>query len=397
MNMENKNKMISLLSISVFTALTVILRCMELSIWNNEKVYVIGIILFTFAIFIFEIHDKLSWSKKDILCLIGIIIFSVALAVILSIFGISEWIPMFIPIVVIAVMYGTDSGICFTLFYSSFIYLVLYYDNSKILPDILLRWIIIGIIFSIGAKFTANLTQIAFSALTVIFSTTIVNILYFNLPYDKVKYDMIFKNMFSVIITLIVWFMTYILKKMITEEKKKETAFLEICEESYPPIAEYIEKADESYKHAVRVAEIAGLAALRIGADCELVSAGAMYHEIGKTVSSDYIKAGVDICEQYGIPDIISDIIIEHCLKLRSPKTVESAIVMLSDSAINSLDYVKANNQNVSNGKVIENVFKVRFESGALSECGMTIKQYNDIKEVFLNTFSDKEKQEIEE
>lgn len=387
MKIENRNKLITLILISLITCSTVIGRCMRFNLWNNEKAYIVGTVILSFAIFLFEIHDKIAWTNKNSVIFGIVMLASFMLATVLSFTGINEFVPLFVPVIAVAVLYGADSGICYGLFYTSYIFLALYHSTEISKDAVVLRWITIAIILSLAVKYMTNMTQIIFSGLTVLFSTTIVNILYFNLPYDKVKYDLIFRNMAAIILTLIAGFIIFFAKKLFLRDKKNSSKLGRICGELYPPIAEYKKKATTSYYHAIDVGDLANLAAQKVGADSMIVQAGALYHEIGKSVSKDYIKSGVAICKQNDIPDCISDIIIEHCLKIRNPQTIESALIMLADSIINSFNYVEANNQVISNDKVIENVMKVRLDSGALSECNMTLKQYNEIRKVFLSAY----------
>ena len=150
----------------------------------------------------------------------------------------------------------------------------------------------------------------------------------------------------------------------------------------------YKEKAQNSYEHAINVSELACIAANKVDADVGIIRVGSIYHEIGKSENpADYVNAGIEICEKYNLPDYVKDIITEHCLKIRNPKTIESAIIMLADSIINSIDYAKANNQTINNKKTIENVIKVRLESGALDDCNMTVKCFNKIKKAFIDAY----------
>ena len=65
---------------------------------------------------------------------------------------------------------------------------------------------------------------------------------------------------------------------------------------------------------------------------------------------------------------------------------------MLSDSIINSINYAEKNKQKINYTYMIENVMKVRFDSGSLCESGMTIEEYSKIKKAFISAYANQVK-----
>ena len=146
-------------------------------------------------------------------------------------------------------------------------------------------------------------------------------------------------------------------------------------------------KSASLYYHSNEVAEMSRLAAKRIGADYNLAYAGGLFHDLGKVSGSEYIKEGLKLAEKYGIPKDIRTIMVEHNVKSRAPKSKEAAIVMLSDTVVSTIEYVKGtmDKKEISEQVLVENAINKRLTSGALNKSGLTIEEFNIIKETLIN------------
>ena len=146
-------------------------------------------------------------------------------------------------------------------------------------------------------------------------------------------------------------------------------------------------KSASLYYHSNEVAEMSRLAAKRIGADYNLAYAGGLFHDLGKVAGSEYIKEGLKLAEQYGIPKDVRTIMVEHNVKSRTPKSKEAAIVMLSDTVVSTIEYVKGtmDKKDISEQVLVENAINKRLTSGALNKSGLTIEEFNIIKETLVN------------
>ena len=147
------------------------------------------------------------------------------------------------------------------------------------------------------------------------------------------------------------------------------------------------DKSASLYYHSNEVAEMSRLAAKRIGADYNLAYAGGLFHDLGKVSGSEYIKEGLKLAEKYGIPKDIRTIMVEHNVKSRMPKSKEAAIVMLSDTVVSTIEYVKGtmDKKDISEQVLVENAINKRLTSGALNKSGLTIEEFNIIKETLIN------------
>ncbi len=160
----------------------------------------------------------------------------------------------------------------------------------------------------------------------------------------------------------------------------------EISQEDYILIRELKKKHTLVYNHSVEIAELSEKAASVIKADTDIAFAGGLYHEIGKLAGNNYVHEGVRISNKYKFPTVIRNIIIEHNVKSRLPKSKEAAIVMLADTAVSAVEYLRANNKkNVDEAVVFENALITRLKSGTLNDSGLSISEFNKIKETFMN------------
>lgn len=119
-----------------------------------------------------------------------------------------------------------------------------------------------------------------------------------------------------------------------------DMTLLELSDPSHPLLQDLVRLAPGTYNHSISVASIAETAAERIGGNGLLARVGAYYHDIGKMLKPQYfienmqegatsrhdqlnpamstliiighVKDGVDLAEQYGLPQPIIDFIEQH-------------------------------------------------------------------------------------
>lgn len=180
------------------------------------------------------------------------------------------------------------------------------------------------------------------------------------------------------------------------DAKQKDTDFTyesnleDIIRTSYPLLQKLKEHSEKLYERAILIGDLSYDAANYIGADEKIAKAGGLYHEIGRILDKDYINDGLKLVQAYRFPQCISDIIKQHNLKYDKPKSVEAAIVMITVSIIATKEYIEANAKKegvmvtIPMSKIVENVFTMRLSKGSLDESDLTLKQYNKLKEFFL-------------
>ena len=142
------------------------------------------------------------------------------------------------------------------------------------------------------------------------------------------------------------------------------------------------------YSHSLMVGDISGRAAELIGSDGLLARAGGYYHEIGKLNGKDYIPEGLIIAEEHSFPRELTAIIRQHNIKQEKPTSVEAAIVMLTDTALTTIEYIrKTEDKKYTTDKIIVNIFQMRMDKGNFDESGLSVKDYKVLKDFYHKEF----------
>lgn len=218
-----------------------------------------------------------------------------------------------------------------------------------------------------------------------------------------------------------------------------ETAFnvttsltlMELCDPNTPLQRDLMNKAAGTYQHSLMVANLAEAAALRIGADAQLVRTAAYYHDIGKIKRPEFfsenqmtylnphdnlaptlstliitfhVKDGVAMAKEARLPQPIIDMIGQHhgntvvgyfyhkAKKLdpdinmddfryncKRPQTREAAILMIADTVEAA---VRSNINRLSHGQIesfIRNLINDKMNDKQFIECNLTYRDIRDI------------------
>ena len=211
---------------------------------------------------------------------------------------------------------------------------------------------------------------------------------------------------------------------------------LELADLNHPILKRLSMSAPGTYHHSIVVGNLAEAAAKAIGANPLLARVGAYYHDIGKMeipeyfvenqlgikskhetlnpsmsalVLSSHVKKGRRLGEEAGLPDTVLNFVEEHHgttqmtyffnkakemdLPIDSdaefrypgpkPQSKETAIVMLADST----EAASRTLENPSAARIrnlIQRLINDKFSSGELTECDLTLKDLNDIREAFV-------------
>ncbi|MEE9441653.1 MAG: HDIG domain-containing metalloprotein [candidate division Zixibacteria bacterium] len=211
---------------------------------------------------------------------------------------------------------------------------------------------------------------------------------------------------------------------------------LELADLNQPLLKRLAMEAPGTYHHSIIVGNLGEAAAKDIGANPLLARVGAYYHDIGKMdipeyfvenqlgikskhdslnptmsalVLASHVKKGRLFGEEAGLPDAVLSFIDEHHgttqmsyfynkaremdLPIDSdddfrypgpkPQSKETAIIMLADSteaASRTLD----NPTSARIKNLIQKLINNKFTSGELTQCELTLKDLNDIREAFV-------------
>lgn len=211
---------------------------------------------------------------------------------------------------------------------------------------------------------------------------------------------------------------------------------LELSNPNHPLLKKLLLEAPGTYHHSILVGNLSESAAHAVGANALLTRVASFYHDIGKVqmphffvenqmgefnphenmapevsvkVIRDHVDNGMRLAEEYHLPREIKDIIEQHhgnslirfffhkasqeneaeplnqdnySYRGRTPRTKESAIVMLADSveaAVRSLPEIKSETVKT----MIDKIFQEKLSSGQLSLSPLTFAELTIIAERF--------------
>lgn len=193
-----------------------------------------------------------------------------------------------------------------------------------------------------------------------------------------------FKASMGVLISLVIFVILRNIYMIFEEKLVLKKHLQEISASDYVLLEEMKKNSISLYNHSIEVAELSGRAAIAIGASEDLAFAGGLYHDVGKMAGTNYVHEGIKIANRYKLPTEVKNIIIEHNVKNRLPKSKEAAIVMLADTAVSAIEYLRTNNKSIDEVKVFENSFITRLKNGALNDSGLTVEEFLTVKDVFM-------------
>lgn len=216
---------------------------------------------------------------------------------------------------------------------------------------------------------------------------------------------------------------------------------LELANPGHPLIKRLMTEAPGTYYHSVLVGNLAEAAAETIGADSNLVRVASYFHDIGKLERPKYfvenqkpgvnpheklnpslstliiishVKDGVEMAEEYGLPQSVVNIINEHhgnsvvqyfYHKAKAgargedvnvddfrypnpkPQTKESAVIMMADSVQAALQSVTLHSKGEMRAK-IHDIIQGQLAAGQFEECDLTFRDLYKVQEAFFTVLS---------
>ena len=239
---------------------------------------------------------------------------------------------------------------------------------------------------------------------------------------------------FSVLFSLLAYPLIYAFEKMfgITSD----VTLMELTNTNSNLLRDLSLKAPGTFQHSLQVANLAEAAIFKIGGNTLLVRAGALYHDIGKTVNPQYfienqnrgsnphdtisyeqsaqiiiqhVHKGVEIAKKNNIPEMIIDFIRTHHGNTRVdyfyqsflknfpekfvdenifrypgpvPFSKETAVLMLADSVEAASRSLKDPDA-ISISELVERIIDYKFDQDQLSNSNITFKDIETIKLIF--------------
>jgi putative nucleotidyltransferase with HDIG domain len=216
---------------------------------------------------------------------------------------------------------------------------------------------------------------------------------------------------------------------------------LELAQPNQPLLQRLLREAPGTYQHSLQVANLAEVAAERLGANALLVRIGALYHDIGKLTAPPFfgenqpegfnpheqfspeesariiishVTEGERIGRQHRLPRPLIDFILQHHGTTQAlffynqalaavdndasrvnkaaftypgprPQNRESGILMLADAA-ETIVRAKRTRNKQEIADIVADVINMRLSGGQLDESQLTVSDLKVIREVFMSS-----------
>ena len=383
---KNKNEILKLIIFIITTILVFFVikdKFKDVILWPYEVNSRILIIMFSFVFFEYSIYYEMR--KSDMFWelfykLIPAIFISCVLLYVED--DKFKYIPFLLPLIMILMSYRMLNALLF----QSFIVLTYYFTEFMTIEALVFYVFFFTLVFFL-AKHSDSKNKFILSGILSIISYVIVSLDYQYMSYEKIDVIVVLIGLIPLLISILPLYFKYILISL--NSVYLSNSLKKICDDENEILLSLMNKDENAYFHSLRVADVSVRVAKTVGADVQLVNAGARFHEIGKLKSQNYVSAGIEIMHKNKFPREVIKIIKEHNSKTHKPKTIESAIVMLSDSietTINSIIETKGDSFNKR--KIVENIIDIRFDTGMLDDSIKEIDEFKKIRKAYISIYS---------
>ncbi len=212
---------------------------------------------------------------------------------------------------------------------------------------------------------------------------------------------------------------------------------IELSDINNPLLRKLSTNCPGTFQHSLQVANLGGEAALKIGANMQLVRAGALYHDIGKTMNPafftenqigenphdhlvrpedsakiviDHVANGLKLAEEAKLPKVIKDLIAQHhgkgvtryfYYKAKeahpdtevdpapftypgpNPQTKEAAILMMADACEAATKSLKDHSEE-SISAMVNKIIDGQVADGLLRETPISFRDVETVKQLFV-------------
>lgn len=245
---------------------------------------------------------------------------------------------------------------------------------------------------------------------------------------------------FNGILVLLSFLLIYIFEKVFGF--LSDTSLMELSDTNQPLLRQLAESAPATFQHSMQVANLSEDAIRKIGGNPMLMRAGALYHDIGKTIDPsyftenqggganphankdlkesariiiDHVTKGKELAKKHSLPQPIIDFILTHHgtsttkYFLRTfqnqnpdkevvvedfqypgprPLSKETAVLMMADS-VEAASRSLPTYSKESISELVERIINSQMDEGQFEDADITFKDIKKVKEVFkarLNT-----------
>ncbi|MDR0427294.1 MAG: HDIG domain-containing protein [Dysgonamonadaceae bacterium] len=253
---------------------------------------------------------------------------------------------------------------------------------------------------------------------------------------SKINWIMFIYFVINFIFVMFTYAFIYIIEKIFGYISN--VTLIELSDINTPALTLLSERAPGTFQHSLQVSMLGTAAAIKVGANPQLVRTGALYHDLGKIenpafftenkieggvnphdnlsfeqsarIITSHVQKGVKLAQSYGIPQAIIKFILTHHGKGKAkyfynsqrnqypdqpineeafsysginPDTKETAILMMADSVEAASRSLKDYNED-SIRKLVDKIIDGQIADGLFKEAPLTFKNITKIKNVFV-------------
>lgn len=142
---------------------------------------------------------------------------------------------------------------------------------------------------------------------------------------------------------------------------------------------------DDYYK-SVHVAYFCDRIAKKLNLDDNAVKCAGFYHRIGAIGGKRNWENTKLICEEQHIPNEVYCILEQFMDPACPVSSAECAVLYMSECIVSSIKYLFNKNKDITLDypALIDAIFKQRVETGIFNECNISIRQFEEMKKVFV-------------
>ena len=166
---------------------------------------------------------------------------------------------------------------------------------------------------------------------------------------------------------------------------KYDKKYAELNNPEHELLIKLKEIAKNDYYNAIHTAYLSGRLAQMLGLNEMLARTGGYYHKIGTMREGERVLKSLEIGKEYQFPPQLLQLMSEYSGRHELPTMKESVVVMLSDAIVSTIRYFFDKNaeEKPDYDKIIEVVFKKKYESGVLEYTDITFEEYHQMKEYY--------------
>lgn len=358
-------------------------RIKKLNLWPYEIKSRMALVTMVLCLLVFCIYVSM---KKSISWYQAILQFATPLAILFVMMYVPErffiYLPFLLPMILMKLFYGAFSA-CFLHLTAAICY---YFSNFMEIEQILFI-MVMGLIIIFIVEICEDKILYILSSVLMLLISIILNLIYQYMLYEKLDAILVLKNLLPFFLTLIPLYANLIFKKIHSISILNKLR--EVNQDDYVLIEKLYKEDSITFYHSMEVSDLANRVAITLGINKEITMAGSRYHEVGRLLGKNYVVHGIKLLNQHGFPKEVIQIIQEHNSKVNKPQTMESAVVMLSDTIISTFNTIIETRgmENLNKNKIVKNILELRLESGILDDVLLNTKDYVKLKQAFVQAY----------